>query len=313
MQVNDIRVSSRIIVRELGFLGRHIAGANLSASAVHALVELGNGTVSTISALAHLLKLEKSTVSRLIKGLIEKGLITSHVDDIDARTSQLKLTKKGMHQLQEIEIYAQKQVSDALLSIPSEKRKNVKNGLMLYAEALQSAATVKSNLDSLKSRIKIISGPVPGLLGRIVEMHGTFYSANHGFGINFESLIAQQVSEFLGRINKPLNVIYCAEINGKLIGSIAVDGEDLGAGIAHIRWFIVDDDARGNGIGSALFSKALGFIDKAGFKETRLWTFKGLDAARHLYEQEGFSLNREKVGNQWGSMVMEQLFSRNHT
>ena len=46
------------------------------------------------------------------------------------------------------------------------------------------------------------------------------------------------------------------------------------------------------------------------FDETYLNTFKGLDAARHLYESFGFVLTQEEDGSQWGSTVTEQQFRR---
>ena len=37
-------------------------------------------------------------------------------------------------------------------------------------------------------------------------------------------------------------------------------------------------------------------------------TFEGLDAARALYEGEGFRLCEEHVVNQWGQRITEQMF-----
>ncbi|MBQ3301478.1 MAG: GNAT family N-acetyltransferase, partial [Eggerthellaceae bacterium] len=88
------------------------------------------------------------------------------------------------------------------------------------------------------------------------------------------------------------------------------DGEDLGANIAHLRWFIVDDSARGSGAGRKLLSAALAFADEQGFAETHLWTFDGLSVARHLYEAHGFVCVEEHPGNQWGREVLEQRFVR---
>ena len=39
-----------------------------------------------------------------------------------------------------------------------------------------------------------------------------------------------------------------------------------------------------------------------------LWTFEGLDTARHLYEKVGFKLVEEHKGTQWGTEVNEQRF-----
>jgi hypothetical protein len=39
-----------------------------------------------------------------------------------------------------------------------------------------------------------------------------------------------------------------------------------------------------------------------------LWTFEGLQTARHIYEKEGFILTRERRLNQWGQHINEQMF-----
>jgi len=39
-----------------------------------------------------------------------------------------------------------------------------------------------------------------------------------------------------------------------------------------------------------------------------LWTFKGLNAAKHLYEKNGFKLVKQFKGMQWGTEVNEQRF-----
>ena len=96
----------------------------------------------------------------------------------------------------------------------------------------------------------------------------------------------------------------------RIVGMVAIDGEDLGPGIAHLRWFIVEDGVRGQGVGRELLDAAVRFSDRQGFHQIQLWTFCGLDAARRLYEAQGFELVEERPGRQWGSEVMEQHFLR---
>ncbi|KAG1385239.1 hypothetical protein G6F59_017524 [Rhizopus arrhizus] len=95
---------------------------------------------------------------------------------------------------------------------------------------------------------------------------------------------------------------------GRVLASIVIDGE-LASRQAHLRWCIVDESLRGMGVGRALLERALAYAD-AHYDETYLWTFKGLDAARHLYEAAGFVLTDESEGRQWGSVVVEQRFVR---
>jgi len=93
-------------------------------------------------------------------------------------------------------------------------------------------------------------------------------------------------------------------------GSISIDGQGLGDNCAHLRWFITADSLRGQGAGAMLLQAAMDHVDQIGFKETQLWTFTGLDAARTLYQRHGFELRKEYDGKHWGRTQREQLWVR---
>jgi GNAT superfamily N-acetyltransferase len=156
----------------------------------------------------------------------------------------------------------------------------------------------------------IAKGYRPGLLGRCTEMHALFYSRHAGFGAFFESQVASGMADFLLRLDNKRNAVWSVIQDARIVGTIAIDGEDLQRDAGHLRWFIVDDAQRGTGAGKRLLAEALAFCDDAGFAEVELWTFAGLDAARHLYEQAGFRLAEQRPGRQWGALVVEQRFIR---
>jgi GNAT superfamily N-acetyltransferase len=158
--------------------------------------------------------------------------------------------------------------------------------------------------------VTIETGYRAGIIGRITEMHARYYVRPEGFGRTFEAIVAEGLAHFCNRLDNPVNQIWTATVNDEVLGSIAIDGEDLAPGIAHLRWFIVDEQLRGSGTGRRLLTAALKFIDDTKYNETHLWTFKGLDAALHLYESCGFSLVEERLGKQWGAEVMEQRMVR---
>ena len=160
------------------------------------------------------------------------------------------------------------------------------------------------------SEIQISSGYRPSIIGQITHMHMAYYAPFAGFGQRFESVVAGGLSSFCDRLHHPNNQIWLAIQDQQIVGSVAIDGEDLGNNTAHLRWFIMDDRVRGQGVGGQLLTQALQFVDAKGFEETQLWTFNGLHAARHLYESHGFKLAGENLGNQWGSEILEQRFSR---
>ncbi|KMW58564.1 Transcriptional regulator, MarR family [Candidatus Rhodobacter oscarellae] len=254
--------------------------------------------------MAATLQLEKSTVSRLLDRLSEKGLLTVTPSARDKRAQDLELTASGARLYGEIERFADAQVSAALEHLPGSCHDTVRLGLELYAAALQG--------EKPKPEFQIQSGYTPGILAAVTEFHALYYAQNFEFGAVFERKVATEMAEFLARVDHPQNEVFYAAIHGRVVGSVSIDGEDLADGVAHLRWFIVGDQARGTGMGQRLLAEALRFVDDMGFAETQLWTFRGLQAARHLYEQAGFVLVEEKPGQQWGKEVSEQKFLRPH-
>jgi GNAT superfamily N-acetyltransferase len=158
--------------------------------------------------------------------------------------------------------------------------------------------------------MEIKRGYQPGIIGRIAEMHALYYAREYQFGRFFESKVAAETAEFTGRLGNDRNALWAAVDDGRLVGTVAIDSEDLDDGSAHLRWFIIDDDYRGRGIGRRLLAEAVTFCDRQDFPSAQLWTFRGLDAARHLYEAFGFVLAEEHPGAQWGTPVVEQRFVR---
>uniref|UniRef100_UPI00403FBACB GNAT family N-acetyltransferase n=1 Tax=Pseudomonas sp. KK18 TaxID=3123039 RepID=UPI00403FBACB len=61
------------------------------------------------------------------------------------------------------------------------------------------------------------------------------------------------------------NAIWVAESAGRIVGSVAIDAEDVGNNEAHLRWFILDDGCRGGGIGRRLLTEAVDFCDRQNF------------------------------------------------
>ncbi len=299
--VDAIRIHSRKMVRELGFTGRGFAGTDLSPSSVHALLEIEKGGVAARD-IGDALHMDKSSVSRMLRKLIDAGWVAEDPGETDNRVKSLSLTSAGKRQVGQINHFARQQVRTAIERLTPEQRHIVSNGLRLYGEALAQTQT--------PAAISIQSGYRPGIMARITELHALFYARTAGFGQAFESVVAAGLAEFGYRLGDPKNAIWTAVRDGQIIGSIAIDGEDMGAAKAHLRWFIVDDSAQGSGVGKQLLDTALAFVDAQRFTETHLWTFSGLEAARHLYESRSFSLAEERPGSQWGSKVLEQRFVR---
>ncbi|MDQ5986839.1 MAG: hypothetical protein CSYNP_02572 [Syntrophus sp. SKADARSKE-3] len=156
--------------------------------------------------------------------------------------------------------------------------------------------------------IEIVKGYVPGSIGRVAELHGTYYHRHWSFSLFFEARVATELAAFLGRYDQRRDGFWVAMQEGRIEGSIAIDGLHAEEQGAHLRWFIVSDALRGKGIGKILMNAAIGFCRDTGYERVYLCTFEGLNTARHLYEKAGFRLVEQQMGAQWGTEVNEQRF-----
>jgi DNA-binding MarR family transcriptional regulator len=136
--IDDIRAASRQMVRELGFMEATLAATDYPPSAVHTILEIGARGPMTSVQLVEFLHLEKSSVSRMVRRLIERGELRETSDVEDARIKPLSLTAKGRRTLATIQDFARRQVSSALGLLTETERRIAHEGLVIYARALRA-------------------------------------------------------------------------------------------------------------------------------------------------------------------------------
>lgn len=161
---------------------------------------------------------------------------------------------------------------------------------------------------------EIETGYVPGALGRVIELHETYYSKNWNLDYEFSREVAVELTDFLGRYDEANNrlwlVVRATDPEApEIMGALVVDGghadDEVGA---RIRWVILAPELHGEGWGRKLMDRAMAFCRTVGFERVYLWTFEGLEAARHLYETHGFTLVEEGTQHDWGPEITYQKF-----
>ncbi|CAG9269867.1 MarR family transcriptional regulator with acetyltransferase activity [Paraburkholderia unamae] len=305
----ELREFSRRLVRELGFMRTTLADSDLAPSAVHAIIEIGARPGINAKALGEILRLDKSNTSRQVARLEAAGLVKRKAAD-DARSTELHLSAAGQKLRTKIDRFATDQVSGALRRLVPADQQTLVRALALYADALAHDNPNGASTAAQSAGVQIVEGYRPGCIGDIASLHARFYAANWGFGAYFEKKVATELAAFANDLPAEGRALWLAVERERTLASLAIDGHGGDAtASAHLRWFIVDDALRGSGIGRQLMESAMRFVD-AHYAQTYLWTFKGLDAARHLYESFGFRLAEECEGDQWGTPVVEQRFVR---
>ncbi len=145
----------------------------------------------------------------------------------------------------------------------------------------------------------------PGDMGYVIYMHGALYSKEYSYGIQFESYVAKGLCEFYEKYNPERSRIWACEHHDRMIGYLLL--MDRG-NAAQLRYFLIEPEYRGIGLGAQLLNLYMDFLRKCGYKESYLWTTHELYAAASLYKRLGFQLTEEKESNAFGKPLKEQRY-----
>ncbi len=113
-------------------------GQPVPISEAHALAELARGEMLSQNELGARLRLEKSTVSRLVSQLAARGWLERERDPEDGRAICLRLTKRGAGAAEEIAQARRDKFAAVLKRIPADERDEVLRALDVLTEAMRA-------------------------------------------------------------------------------------------------------------------------------------------------------------------------------
>ena len=144
----------------------------------------------------------------------------------------------------------------------------------------------------------------PGDLGAIIEMHGRVYAGEHGNDERFEAMVAATVAR-AGQRGFPSERegIWIVERDGVFSGSLAYSDE--GDGSAMVRWFLLDSELRGAGLGRRMLTELVAEAREHGYSRLCLETFSLLRAAARLYLSFGFEVVSNDTAPSWGHAAID--------
>jgi len=151
-------------------------------------------------------------------------------------------------------------------------------------------------------------GYYPGVVGKIIEAHAIYYYKNWGFDVTFETQVGRELSEFVHKFDRNRDGLWVATKKKKFAGAIAIDGRHAFTEGVRLRWFIVVPEFQKSGIGKELILRTLEFCRRKRYPKVYLWTFRGLEDARRVYEAADFRLCEEQDVAQWGQSIKEQKY-----
>ena len=286
-QIEPIRQAARQLVRELHLLdGRHCI-EGFSFSECHLITELERLGRATASQIAELLVLEKSTVSRLVTGLLDKGIVEANEDSTDRRRRWLSLTADGRKGATRVHDYARRQVESALQYVPDNEVSNLVDGMARYAGALRYARLA----DGYEIRL-IREEDNPDVARIIRDVMTEFGAVGEGYSIE-----DPEVDDMHGAYAPPRARFWVIENKGEILGCggfAPLEGGD--ADTCELRKMYFRPQLRGLGLGTRLLNLCLREASAKGFRLCYLETLGSMEAATSLYAKHGFEQLQSPMG-----------------
>ena len=101
------------------------------------IVEIGRRPAISVKELAERLHTDKSSISRSVEELVQKGFVERNPSKEDRRYVELSLLSKGQERFEKIEHDMYLKFKEVLDHIPAEKQETVIEALKLYNEACE--------------------------------------------------------------------------------------------------------------------------------------------------------------------------------
>ena len=289
-QISAVRAFNRFYTRKLGVLDQQLLKSPFSLSEARVLYELAHRDNAAAKEIGIELGLDPGYLSRIIQKFDDDGLITRRPLPSDRRQYLLGLTAKGRQAFARLERSSHDEVAAMLAALPAGDRARLV-GAMAAIERLLGGSRVPPHPAILRSHR-------PGDIGWIVSRHGAIYAREYGWDITFEALAAEIAAQFLRSYDPSREQCWIAEIDGEPVGSIfLVKASDE---VAKLRLLLVEEKARGQGVGRALTEQCIHFARQAGYSSITLWTQSILLAARGIYQRAGFRRVAEQPHHSFG-------------
>jgi DNA-binding MarR family transcriptional regulator/N-acetylglutamate synthase-like GNAT family acetyltransferase len=304
-RIAALRAFNRFYTRRIGVLHEGLLDSRFSLTESRLLWELAHCEHTTATELAQALDLDTGYLSRLLRGLKERGLLKASRSTTDARQTRLSISAAGRRAFAPLDRRSQAEVS-ALLDALTDAQQQELLAAMARIEALLGA---RAPTDAF-----VLRAHRPGDIGWVVSRHGALYAQEYGWDMRFEALVAQIAARFIEQFDATREACWIAEREGQRIGCVflvqARDEATLAVepGTAQLRMLLVEPAARGLGLGVALVNECERFARQLGYRRIRLWTNSVLLAARGIYERAGYKLLASEPHHSFGKNLVGETW-----
>jgi len=303
-QALDVRAFNRFYTRHIGLLAPKLPDSEFTLPEARLMWELAHHALVSASTLSKNLQLDAGYMSRLLRGLKNRGLLASQAHPSDGRQTLLKLSAAGKRAFVPLDHQGTAKAEAMLAPLSAPQRQQLLGSMSGIQALLEPDARAPVELRA----------PQAGDLGWIIERHGALYAAEYGLDSGFEALVARICADYVDRFQPGREACWIAVRGAERLGSVMlVKARDeatgkVKPGVAKLRLLLLEPHARGLGLGKRLVRQCSDFARAAGYKRIVLWTQSALTSARAIYAAEGYELVRSEASHGFGMEVVNETW-----
>lgn len=300
-RIAAVRGFNRFFTRHIGVLREGLLQSEFTLTELRILYELAHHGDQQPAALCRELGLDRGYLSRIVSKFEAAGLISKVGSATDGRAKLLRMTPHGRVVYEPLDRRSREEVGDMLARFDDTDQVRLLDAMNTIRNLLDDQGGMKF------AQPFVVRTWRPGDMAWITLRHGELYARQQGWDSSFETLVGQICTDFERNFDPAREQCWIAERAGERIGSIAVarDGEE---GVAKLRLLLVDEQARGFGLGTHLVDVCHEFARTAGYRKMRLWTTDQQKQARGIYQRKGYRLVAEEPVHAFGEDMINETW-----
>lgn len=292
--VTEIRGFNRFYTNILGLLDRHIIDSGYSLTEARILFEISKTETCTANKLCALLGVDRGYMSKIVNKFEKEQLISRSASHRDSRNIEIHMTEQGKAVFHELEGRAIAQVENLIANL----------GAADCEKLIASIRTIKKYFSRATKAITIRPYREDDIAYVIDRQLSLYESERHFTTEVWKNYLTQGVIALVENFDPEKDCMLILECDKSPAGCVAVTHTE--ENFAQLRYFFIEPELRGLGVGTDLLHKALDFCREKKYSHAFLWTVSAQESARKLYKKLGFAITETDENENWGVPVVEE-------
>lgn len=287
MEPTALSYWSRTLVRELGVMDKWVSETQLSPQQAHSLIELSNRPMTGL-ALSSVLKIDKSSVSRILQGLNNRGLIDVQSNPDDGRSMLNQITAEGLEVLADLEQKANLYNAKILQQLANDEYEQLIQSMKKYASAIRSVERQNARTITIRPIEERDNTAIAEIILAVFGEYGLLDRE----GFSFSDPALYRLSEVYHQKGSGYWVV---ELDGVVSGGVGI--APMNDGYCELQKLYFLPTVRGMGIARRMTISALEFARAQGYHSCYLESTAELKQSLKLYQSLGFEYITDRIGD----------------